>query len=92
MAKSCKKQYNIAFLFIFLFLILAINYFHTEDTLKRNDNCPACQFQHSTLMTAQIHFFHLPLLLPLESLRIFNSSAPGNLFFVNPSSRSPPLS
>ncbi len=87
-----RERFNIAFLFIFLILILTINHFHTEDTLKRSDNCPACQFQNSTLMTAQIHFFLLPQLFPLESLRIFESLTLCHLFFIKPSSRSPPFS
>jgi len=92
MAKSYRKQFNIAFLLIFLFLTLTINYFHTEDTLRQSENCPACQFQNSTLMTSQIHFFHLPQLLALESLRLFESSIPSHLIFITPSSRSPPQS
>ena len=87
-----RKRFNIAFLFIFLILILTINHFHTEDTLKRSDNCPACQFQNSTLMTAQIHFFHLPQLSTFEMLKIFESFFISNLFYVAPSSRSPPQS
>ncbi len=91
MKKSSSGYYHIAFLFIFLSLTLAINFTHTEDTLKRNDNCPACQFQYSTMMTAQIDFFHLPQLLVLDSLKIFESRGLSLLFFVTPSSRSPPL-
>ena len=90
MARSHRNEFNIAFLFVFLFLTLVINYFHTEVTLKRCENCPACQFLYSTMMTAQIHFFHLPQLLPLESLSIFQSSALCDLFFIATSSRSPP--
>ena len=92
MVKSYRKECNLTFLFIFLFLTLTINYFHTEDTIKRSDSCPACQFQNSTLMTAQIHFFHLPQLSILEMLKIFESSRISRLFFITPSSRSPPLS
>ena len=73
-------------------LTLTINYFHTENTLKQNDNCPACQFQNSTLMTAQIHFFHLPPLSTLEMLKIIESFCISHLFYVTPSSRSPPQS
>jgi hypothetical protein len=86
-----RKQFNIVFLFIFLFLILTINHFHTEDTLKRTDNCPACQFQNSTLMTAQIPFFHLPPLSTFEMLKSFESFCISHLFYVIPSSRSPPF-
>jgi hypothetical protein len=44
------------------------------------------------LMTAQIHFFHLPQLSTLEMLKIFESSCISHLFFITPSSRSPPQS
>lgn len=90
MAKSYRIQFNIAFLFLFLFLSLAVNYFHTEDTLKRCCKCPACHFQNSTLTTAQINFFHLPQLATLETLRLIESIFLSHLFFVTPSSRSPP--
>jgi hypothetical protein len=43
-------------------------------------------------MTAQIPFFHLPQLSTFEMLKIFESFYIYHLFYVTPSSRSPPFS
>ncbi len=90
MTRRYRKNFNIAFLFIFLGLILSINYIHTEDTLQRSNSCPACQFQNSTLATAQIDFFHLPQLSVLEIIKVFESVHIQQLVYITPSSRSPP--
>jgi hypothetical protein len=90
MARKYRKHFNIAFLSIFLGLTLSINYLHTGDTLQRSDSCPACQFQDSTLATAQIHFFHLPQLSVLEIIKVFESFHIQLLVTITPSSRSPP--
>ncbi len=90
MVKGSKRRLNLIALFFFLFVILSINFFHTEIILTGNDNCPACQFQFSSLITTQINFFHLtpPLLLGLlNSSESFNYAF---ILFVQPSSRSPP--
>lgn len=92
MTRRYRKDFNIAFLFIFLGLILSINFIHTEDTLQRSNSCPACQFQSSTLATAQINFFHLPQLSVLEVINIFESIHVQQLVYITPSSRSPPQS
>jgi len=90
MTRKYRNHFNIAFLFIFLGLILSINFVHTEDTLQRSDSCPACQFQNSTLATAQIDFFCLPQLSVLEIIKVFKSFHIQQLVFITPSSRSPP--
>jgi low temperature requirement protein LtrA len=81
---------NIIFLSLFLSITLFINFFHTENTIQPNHNCPACQFQNSTLATNQINFFHLPQLVLLETLKTFEIFHYSNLCFINPTSRSPP--
>lgn len=90
MIKGYKKYFNLAFLITFLFVSLFINFFHTEKTLTQNDNCPACQFQNSSITTSQINFFYIP---PPSILSINKSSESFNythFFFVDPTSRSPP--
>lgn len=90
MIKGHKDHLILTTLFLFLFITLSINFFHTEKTLTRNDNCPACQFQSSSLTTSQINFFHLtpPLLLGLlNSPESFNYAY---ILSIHPSSRSPP--
>jgi hypothetical protein len=84
------KLFNLAFLFIFLLISLFINFFHTEKTTKGNDNCPACHFQNSSLTTSQINFFHMPQLYLLDILKTFESFNYWQIFFLDPTSRSPP--
>ena len=55
-----QKALNLLFLAFFFSITLFINFLHTEITLTKTDNCPACQFQTSALSTCQIAFFHLP--------------------------------
>jgi hypothetical protein len=81
---------GLIFLFLFLSVTLCINFFHTENSIQPNHNCPACQFQNSTLATSQIDFFHLPQLTLLEMLKTFEAFHYKSLCFVNPTSRSPP--
>jgi hypothetical protein len=85
-----KKLFNVAFLFFFLVITSSINFLHTEHTLAKDDNCPACQFQSSSLTTAQINFFFLP---PPSFFTILRSDVFFNYTFIfplTPNSRSPP--
>jgi hypothetical protein len=84
------KLLNILFLLVFLFATLFINFFHTEKNVMDNDNCPACNFMHSTMATSQINFFHLPQLYFLDILKTFYSFSYQKIFPINPTSRSPP--
>lgn len=92
MIKGQRKSFIPIYLFIFLSVTLFVNFSHTEKTLTDSDNCPACNFQNSSLTTNQINFFHLP---PPSLLSLFKLTKSFNfeyILFVNPSSRSPPQS
>jgi hypothetical protein len=80
-----------AFLLVFLLANLFINFIHCEKKVRSDHFCPACQFQNSTLATNQINFFQLPQLALLEILKSFESFPYIQIFFIHPSSRSPPL-
>jgi len=84
------KLLNLLFLLIFLFATLFINFFHTDKTVLSKDDCPACNFLHSTLATSQINFFQLPQLYLLETLKTFYSFSYQKIFSLIPTSRSPP--
>ena len=84
------KLFNLAFLFIFLLITLFINFFHTETTLTRDDDCPACHFLNSTFTTTQINFFQLPPPSISGILKTFESFNYTFIFTIDPSSRSPP--
>ncbi len=90
MTAGQKREIYLSFLFLFLLLTLSMHFFHTENTIKRSDTCPACHFQNSTLMTACIPFFHLPPLSFLEKVRIIEIHPSFPAFHLSPSSRSPP--
>ncbi len=90
MSKRNKKLFNLAFLLVFFSITLFINFFHTEKTIARDDNCPACHFLSSAFATSQIHFFHLPPLSPLGIYKTFYSFDYASLFIIEPTSRSPP--
>lgn len=90
MGTKYKKYCRLTFLFIFLFIVLSFNFLHTEKTITKDDDCPACHFQHSSLSTAQISFFSLnpPAFFGiLKSFEYFNYTF---IFSITPNSRSPP--
>jgi hypothetical protein len=88
--KKLRTLSSLIFLFLFLSVTLCVNFFHTESSIHPNHNCPACQFQNSTIATIQIESFHLPQLTLLEMLKTFDALSYNSLCFVNPTSRSPP--
>lgn len=90
MIKGHSKFSILASLFLFLFVSLFVNFFHIEKTLSPNENCPACHFQHSSLTTNQINFFHLPLPSILGILKFLESFNHTYILSINPTSRSPP--
>jgi hypothetical protein len=91
--KGRKRKYlNLTFLFIFFSVTLFINFFHTEETLTEERDCPACQFMHSSLTISQINFFILPQLSVIGFLQTIQSSHYVNILAVHPFSRSPPQS
>ncbi len=90
MIKGHRKSLIPIYLFIFLLVTLFINFFHTEKTLAENDNCPACNFLHSSLTTNQINFFHLPSPSLLSLFKTIESFDYEYILLLDPSSRSPP--
>lgn len=91
MIKKYEKLFNVAFLLIFLFVTLLINFSHCEKKVRSSHSCPACHFQNSTLATSHINFYQLPPLFTVETLKSFESFQYKHLFFIHPTSRSPPL-
>jgi len=77
-------------LLIFFLLFLGINFFHTEKTCQESKDCPACHFQNSIFITAQINFYHHPELTLIEIVNTCQVIPYYNLTYTAPSSRSPP--
>ncbi|OQX51780.1 MAG: hypothetical protein B5M54_10495 [Candidatus Aminicenantes bacterium 4484_214] len=91
MLKRQKVVYfHITFLFLFLLVVLGVNFLHTEENLRDTDNCPACQFLRSSLTTNQINFFHLPILVGEYYLCFTPKVEHRFIVIILPSSRSPP--
>lgn len=82
---------NLSVLFAFLFIVLFINFFHTEKTLTTNENCPACQFQTSSLTTNQIPFSFLPQPSLLGLFKTVDTFHFTYILTIHPISRSPPF-
>jgi hypothetical protein len=85
-----KRFFNISFLLLFFIITSSIHFLHTEHTLTKDDNCPACQFQSSSLTTAQINFFYLPPPAFFKFLRSYVFFNYTFVFSLTPNSRSPP--
>jgi len=90
MIKKEKKLLNFLFFFLFISLVLFINFFHTEKTIKKSDSCPACHFQSSSITTHTINFFVHPQLSFLAILKVFESFNFETFFSINLSPRGPP--
>ena len=90
MTKKHKSQLLLAVLFIFLGVALSINFLHTETNTYNHNNCPACHFQNSTLVTHLINFFHLPQLTSLATLNPADFFSCYQVYIILPASRSPP--
>ena len=81
---------RIGFLLTFMFLTLAINFFHTETSITDSSNCPACHFLASSLSTSAAILFVLPPLLLLGALFIVEPLRLCETEFQYFFSRSPP--
>jgi hypothetical protein len=87
-----KKDFIVfASLIIFFILTLGIDFFHTEETPQESKDCPACHFQNSIFMTAQINFYHHPELVLIEIIKSCQIIPYHSLAYTAPTSRSPPL-
>lgn len=87
-----KERYlNLGFILIFLFISLFIHCFHTEKTLTGKDNCPACNFQNSSLATGYIYFFYIPDLIFKDIIKPNKTSHLREVFISSALSRSPPF-
>lgn len=88
---SKKRQlFNLVFLIIFFAVTVTINICHTETGLEFDPACPACNFHNSSLATAVIHFFQLPMISLIEIMEDFVIIRHVDEVVVDFSSRSPP--
>jgi hypothetical protein len=91
MQRRGQKLLAFNFLWIFLLILLTVNFFHTEKNLDHSGSCPACHFQISSLSLTPILPVQLPALLLVETLSCLDSSVNAAVFVIDRVSRSPPL-
>ncbi len=89
--KISRSWLNLSILLAFLFITLGINFFHSETNLSPSHSCPACHFQNSALTTAQVNIFILPQLELIDTLKTISDAQYHQIYYIQPSSRSPPL-
>ena len=89
-AHGFKKSAVFFCLFVFLFVTIAIQFCHTEKTLRSNYQCPACHFLSSSLSAGIVIVFVLPQIIPLESLIVADILPDENPLPADLLSRSPP--
>ncbi len=81
---------DIAVLAIFISLTFFINFFHTEKTLGAGQDCPACQFQHSSIATHVIQCFFVPRIDFVELAKVSVLFSYEHHFSIDLSPRGPP--
>jgi hypothetical protein len=92
MEQRGKKFLAFNILWVFLFVLLTVNFFHTEKNPENCGCCPACHFQESSLSLTPSLPVQLPALLLVETLSCLDSSVNAVVFVSDRVSRSPPLS
>jgi hypothetical protein len=89
--KSLNHKLFILILSLFLLDTLFLNFFHTEKTLTVDKNCPADNFQVSTISDGQVNLFFIPGLFFLFFIYSLSWLAPYFWVTHRRVSRSPPL-
>jgi hypothetical protein len=77
---------------LFFFVLLAVNFSHTEKSFRPSESCPACHFQQSSLSVGPALPVQLPPLFLIAILPCLDSSQKTPVFSISLASRSPPLS
>lgn len=91
MNDALRRRLPILVALVFVAVTLGIEFFHTEDSVAGQRDCPACQFHHSSLSVSPVALISLPPLVcrgvvpPAEPLQA------GEAFVLSKPSRAPPL-
>lgn len=81
---------TLAVAFLFGVLTLGIEFLHTEDSIGGQRECPACQFQHSSLSVSPGALVSLPPLVSRDIFLPVEIPAAGETVVSSRSSRAPP--
>ena len=93
MSSKQMKRFTLVFLLSFLFLILFIDFLHTEQCFAAKSPCPACRYQSSTPTSSQSFLsncYHQPRLVVVEVLSMSDSPHYRQSFYGDAASRAPP--
>lgn len=90
MTKTPKKLFFVLFLFVFAFLTLFVDRFHTERTLKPSTTCPACQFHNSSIATQSVPYLYRPPVVQIEPVEAVVLPEYGPLVTIDIVPRGPP--
>ncbi len=86
---GARKVFLVYLLYFFAFVAF-INFFHTDSILEKHLDCPACQFQQSSIALAIVLFLFLIIFI---CLRLLIGTDPIFACYCQPSqkhSRAPP--
>lgn len=86
-----RKLTGLFLIALFVPVALFIGFFHTEKTPGPNPNCPACQFQLSSIATCEIQAAVVPQIHLLEDLAVLEFILEHRIFARDLLSRGPPL-
>jgi hypothetical protein len=90
MSDPLRRGLPVVVALVFALVTLGIGFFHTEDSVSGQRDCPACQFQSSSLSTSPTALVSLPplvcrgLIVPVEPLQA------GETLTLSRSCRAPP--
>jgi hypothetical protein len=82
---------KLAFLTYFLALILCVNFLHVEKGFSEETNCPACQFQRSSLGTILVAVVVLLPLVVVSRVELPESRPYESRYNPETVSRAPPV-
>ena len=85
------KVFSVLLLLVFVAITASISLCHTDDAIKQDPYCPACNFQSSFAAIDIVEVPSLPDLTPAEILKREESLEYSALIIVGFTARPPPL-
>jgi uncharacterized membrane protein YidH (DUF202 family) len=87
------KRFSVGIvLFLFLFAVAALPFFHTERTISESRNCPVCQFLQASIVVLVLTAVLVFRAVLLETIAVFNTPLCAAARLESRDCRAPPLS
>jgi hypothetical protein len=90
MKRTRRRYLDLIPIFLFVCVVVSINFFHTETTLDGSRDCPACHFLTSALATLAVLVVFLSIVLIAVFLVAVEPVRIDEAFVLDLSTRSPP--